>query len=145
VIGPEPVPRRPAQRREILAQDPQRPGLRHGHTRQQAQQGRLAAAARPAQEQALAREAYTDGDGVPQYVEREFRRYLECGSLAHGFARAHCGDCGHDFLIAFSCKGRAVCLSCNARHMAQAPEPLANWDEAPAPVPEFVFDQRVSW
>ena len=26
-----------------------------------------------------------------------------------------------------------------------APEPLANWDEAPAPVPEFVFDQRLSW
>jgi hypothetical protein len=27
----------------------------------------------------------------------------------------------------------------------QAPEPMGNWDEAPAPVPEFVFDQRVSW
>jgi hypothetical protein len=27
----------------------------------------------------------------------------------------------------------------------QAPEPLANWDEAPAPVPEFVFDQRLDW
>jgi hypothetical protein len=27
----------------------------------------------------------------------------------------------------------------------QAPEPLANWDDAPAPVPEFVFDQRLSW
>ena len=26
-----------------------------------------------------------------------------------------------------------------------APEPLANWDEAPAPVPEFVFDQRLGW
>ena len=27
----------------------------------------------------------------------------------------------------------------------QAPEPLANWDDAPAPVPEFVFDQRLGW
>ena len=27
----------------------------------------------------------------------------------------------------------------------QAPEPMGAWDEAPAPVPEFVFDQRVSW
>jgi len=26
----------------------------------------------------------------------------------------------------------------------QAPEPLANWDAAPAPVPEYVFDQRLS-
>jgi ribosomal protein S27AE len=46
---------------------------------------------------------------VPPYVEREFHRYLECGVLlAHGFVRARCGDCGHDFLIAFSCKGRGV-------------------------------------
>ena len=27
----------------------------------------------------------------------------------------------------------------------QAPEPLANWGDAPAPVPEFVFDQRLGW
>ena len=33
---------------------------------------------------ALAREGHNDGDGVPQYVEGEFRRYLECGILAHG-------------------------------------------------------------
>src|SRR5437667_12644183 len=42
-----------------------------------------------------------DADPVPDYVERAFRRYLECGILAHGFARAHCAQCGHDFLIAF--------------------------------------------
>jgi hypothetical protein len=36
-----------------------------------------------------------DGEAVPQYVEPEFRRYLECGILAHGFARARCGECGH--------------------------------------------------
>ena len=88
----------------------------------------------------------------------------------HGFARARCGECGHDFLIAFSCKGRALCPSCNARHMVETAahlvdqvfpplpvrqwvlsvpkrlryfKPLANWDDAPAPVPEFVFDQRL--
>jgi hypothetical protein len=54
---------------------------------------------------------------VPEYVEREFRRYLECGNLAHGFARARCGQCGHDLLIAFSCGGRGVCPSCNSRRM----------------------------
>jgi len=32
------------------------------------------------------------GDGVPQYVEGEFRGHLECGVLAHGFARAWCGE-----------------------------------------------------
>ena len=50
-------------------------------------------------------------------MKREFRRYLDCGILARGFARARCEQCGHGFLIAFSCKGRGVCPPCNARRM----------------------------
>lgn len=50
---------------------------------------------------------------TPAYVERECCRYLESGILAHGFARDLCDGCGHDFLFAFSCKGRGVCPSCN--------------------------------
>ena len=38
--------------------------------------------------------------------------------FAHGFARARCGDCGHDVLIAYSCRGRVVCPPCNTRRMA---------------------------
>ena len=56
--------------------------------------------------------AWPDTSPVPAHVEREYRRYLECGLLAHGFARARCGACGHDWLIAFSCKGRGVCPAC---------------------------------
>jgi hypothetical protein len=48
---------------------------------------------------ALARAGRTDGQGPPQHVEAEFRRCLECGSLAHAFARARCGQRGHDFLM----------------------------------------------
>ncbi len=44
------------------------------------------------------------GGGVPAWVERDFRAYLRCGILAHGLARARCDDCGHERLIAFSCK-----------------------------------------
>jgi len=66
---------------------------------------------------ALTRDGAIDGDPVPAHVEREFRRYLECGILAHGFARARCGECGHDLPQAFSCKGRGGCPSCNARRM----------------------------
>ncbi|MFQ5702372.1 MAG: transposase zinc-binding domain-containing protein, partial [Acidobacteriota bacterium] len=44
--------------------------------------------------------------GVPLHVETAFREYVKCGILAHGFARAFCAGCGHDFLIAFSCKHR---------------------------------------
>jgi len=52
---------------------------------------------------AQCRDGHDDPWSVPEHVPREFRRYLECGILAHGFARARCGQCGHDFLIAFSC------------------------------------------
>ncbi|KFB70026.1 MAG: hypothetical protein CAPSK01_000425 [Candidatus Accumulibacter vicinus] len=59
------------------------------------------------------------GAGGPAHVEREFHRSLECGILAHGFARARCAQCGHDFLIAWSCKGRGVCPACNPRRMVE--------------------------
>ncbi len=59
------------------------------------------------------------GETAPAATEREFRRYLDCGILAHGFARARCADCGHDFLIAYSCKCRGVCPSCTTRRMVE--------------------------
>ena len=62
--------------------------------------------------------------GRPPYAKclREataFRKYLECGIFAHGFARDWCDDCGHDYFVAFSCKGRGVCPSCNTRRMVE--------------------------
>ena len=59
------------------------------------------------------------GWGVPSWVERDFRAYLRCGILAHGFARARCDACGDERLVAFSCKGRGICPSCNTRRMAE--------------------------
>ncbi|MBE0549440.1 MAG: transposase zinc-binding domain-containing protein, partial [Rubrivivax sp.] len=49
----------------------------------------------------------------------EFVAFLECGILAHGFLRLRCGDCGHDKLVAFSCRRRSDCPSCGARRMVQ--------------------------
>jgi len=71
----------------------------------------------------LARQGDLDFDALPEYVERELRKYLECGILAHGFARGRCASCGHDVLIAFSYKGRGVCGSCNGRtaHLPTGP------------------------
>jgi len=45
-------------------------------------------------------------DTVPAFVERDFRKYLQCGLFCHGFGRARCPRCGHDFLVAFSCRAR---------------------------------------
>jgi len=54
---------------------------------------------------------------VPAVVERELSSFLECGMLAHGFARARCPDCTAEFLVAFSCKGRGICPSCTTKRM----------------------------
>ena len=40
---------------------------------------------------------------APLHVEAAFREYLKCGLLCHGFARAYCAGCGHDFLVALAC------------------------------------------
>ncbi len=59
------------------------------------------------------------GRALPRYVVEEFHGYLRCGVLAHGFGRARCNGCGHDMLVAFSCKLRGVCPSCGGRRMCQ--------------------------
>jgi len=58
-----------------------------------------------------ARASTDDGAGLPRFVEAEFERYFACGILAHGFARVRCGACGHEVLVALSCKGRGLCPS----------------------------------
>ena len=63
----------------------------------------------------LERHLDREGFSVPDRIEAEFRSDLECGILAHGFMRARCGDCGHDFLLAFSCKRRGLYPSCATR------------------------------
>ncbi len=44
---------------------------------------------------------------------------MQCSILAHGFLRLRFGECGHDKLLAFSCKRRGFCPSCGARRMSQ--------------------------
>jgi len=45
------------------------------------------------------------------YVRQVIYRYLDCGILHNGFARVRCEDCGHEYLLAFSCKRRHFCPS----------------------------------
>ncbi len=84
---------------------------------------------------------------VAAHVEEEFPAYLRCGILAFGFARARCGTCGHDFLVAFSCKGRGVCPSCNGRRMAQTAAHLVDHVVPPVPVRQWVISvpKRLRW
>jgi len=76
---------------------------------------------------------------VPGYVEEELRGYLQCGLLCFGFGRALCMGCGRGLVVAFSCKGRGVCPSCNGRHMAQTAAHLADHVIPPVPVRQWVI------
>jgi hypothetical protein len=49
-------------------------------------------------------------------VEQEFRDFLTCGVLAHGFARLRCTDCALERLVPFSCKGRGFSQLRRASH-----------------------------
>ena len=45
-------------------------------------------------------------------------KFLACGILEHGFARIRCDACAHEYLLAFSCKGRYFCPRCHAKRLA---------------------------
>ena len=51
------------------------------------------------------------GKSLPMHVQQEFSEYLKCGRLAHGFLRAQCTHCHHEYLVAFSCKRRGILQS----------------------------------
>ena len=80
-----------------------------------------------------------DGEGLPRFVEQEFRDFLQCGWLAGGFARFRCGDCGLDRLVPFSCKGRALCPSCGGRRMAERAAHLLDHVFPDVPVRQWVL------
>ena len=80
-----------------------------------------------------------DGEGLPRFVEQEFRAFLHCGCLAGGFARFRCDDCGLDRLVPFSCKARAICPSCGGRRMAERAAHLLDHVIPDVPVRQWVL------
>ncbi|MGB8434530.1 MAG: transposase zinc-binding domain-containing protein, partial [Burkholderiales bacterium] len=55
---------------------------------------------------------------VRRAVEKNvLERFLDCGDPHRGFARIRCAGCGHDLLLAFSCKTRYFCPSCHQKRV----------------------------
>ena len=79
------------------------------------------------------------GAELPLFIKDEFDAFLECGILAHGFLRLRCGECGHDKLLAFSCKRRGFCPSCGARRMSQTAANLVDHVIPHVPVRQWVL------
>ena len=84
------------------------------------------------------------GSALPRFIKDEFDAFLECGILAHGFLRLRCGECGHDKLLAFSCKRRGFCPSCGARRMSQTAAHLVDHVIPRVPVRQWVLSLPIS-
>ena len=66
-------------------------------------------------------------------------RYFDCGLFESGFARVKCTKCPREFLVAFSCKGRALCPSCGAKRAAIFSEMLQHQILTDVPHAQWVF------
>jgi hypothetical protein len=76
--------------------------------------------------------------GLPRYVEKELRQFLNCGILSRGYVLAVCSNCGHQLFVPLSCKKRA-CPSCNARRMYNGAAHLADHVIPSVPVRQYVL------
>lgn len=87
------------------------------------------------------------GSGLPLFVADEFREFLACGVLAHGFARVRCTTCGDEILVGFSCKSRGICPSCTARRATDCAAHLVDAVLPAVPLRQWVltFPKRVRW
>jgi hypothetical protein len=83
--------------------------------------------------------SYHRDQAPPHFVEQELRAFLRCGVLAHGFLRLHCDHCGHDRLVAFSCKRRGFCPSCGGRRMADTAAHLVDRVLPEVPIRQWVL------
>ncbi|MEM7204269.1 MAG: transposase zinc-binding domain-containing protein, partial [Planctomycetota bacterium] len=77
--------------------------------------------------------------GLPGFVRRELRSFLDCGVLVRGLCRVHCTACGRDDVVAFACKGRGFCPSCGARRMSDTAAWLVDRVLPEVPVRQWVL------
>ncbi|MBL8026427.1 MAG: transposase zinc-binding domain-containing protein, partial [Fibrobacteres bacterium] len=48
-------------------------------------------------------------------IRSSLEKFKRCGDLREGFARVRCKDCGDEKFVAFSCKQRSCCPSCDKK------------------------------
>ena len=74
-----------------------------------------------------------------QVISDVVQKFLQCGDLKQGFARVRCPECHHEYLLAFSCRGRWFCPSCHAKIVIQFGERLKEEILYPVPHRQYVF------
>jgi predicted RNA-binding Zn-ribbon protein involved in translation (DUF1610 family) len=75
----------------------------------------------------VVREHFTEFEGVyPERYQKAYGywrpvirasidKFLKCGDLKEGFARVRCPDCGKELFLAYSCRQRGACPSCDQK------------------------------
>ena len=88
----------------------------------------------------LYEEQYQPRYGFLRPIIREVvNKFLDCGDLERGFARVRCDDCQHEYLLAFSCKGRWFCPSCHQKKVQLFGALLSETILFPVPHRHFTF------
>ena len=70
---------------------------------------------------------------------RSVEQFLSCGRLQGGFARIRCPKCHAEHLLAFSCRTRNFCASCQAKRSVLFAERLISEILAPVPHRHWTF------
>ncbi|MGA2263155.1 MAG: transposase zinc-binding domain-containing protein [Acidobacteriota bacterium] len=72
-------------------------------------------------------------------VARSVEEFLSCGRLEGGFARIRCPKCHGEHFLAFSCRTRNFCSSCQAKRSVLFAEKLTTEILAPVPHRHWTF------
>ena len=72
-------------------------------------------------------------------ISEVVHKFLNCGDLERGFARVRCDHCKHEYLLAFSCKGRWFCPSCHQKKVQLFGALLTETILFPVPHRHFTF------
>ncbi len=72
-------------------------------------------------------------------IRSSLDKFLKCGDLKEGFARIRCPDCGEEFFVAYSCRQRSCCPSCDQKRALLLGIRLAEVILAPIPHRQWVF------
>ena len=77
-------------------------------------------------------------------VGEVLEKFTRCGDLHRGFARVRCPHCQLEYLLAFSCKTRGFCPSCQQRRTVETAQFLVTDVLAIVPHRHYVFSLPVA-
>jgi hypothetical protein len=72
-------------------------------------------------------------------IHSSIDKFLKCGDVKQGFARVRCPECGEEFFVAFSCRQRGCCPSCDQKRSLLLGHRLREEVLAPVPHRQWVF------